>query len=93
MWATSGTVFYAHVINQASTDAKLLANLREACHIILYNLADSIGVNGLSPTAHVVETTPYWEAAAYAVIAVLAVIDLAAVVVLVRGSLGKKKEA
>ena len=93
MWATSGTVFYAHVINQASTDAKLLANLREACHIILYNLADSIGVNGLSPTAHVVEATPYWEAAAYAVIAVLAVIDLAAVVVLVRGSLGKKKEA
>ena len=93
MWATSGTVFYSHVINQASTDAKLLANLREACHIILYNLADSIGVNGLSPTAHVVEAIPYWEAAAYAVIAVLAVIDLAAVAVLVRGSLGKKKEA
>lgn len=91
LWATSGTVFYNYMVGKVPNDAKLLANMREACHVILYNMANSSGMNGLSPTAHVVKVTPYWEMAAYVVIGVLAVADAAAIVWIVSSN-KKKKE-
>ena len=78
MWATSGSVFYGYMVDKVPKDAKLLANMREACHVILYNVANSNGINGLSATAHVVSVTPYWEKLAYALIAVLAIADAVA---------------
>lgn len=92
MWATSGSVFYNYIVGKAPNDAKMLANIREACHVILYNVANSSGMNGLSPTAHVVKVTPYWEMAAYVVIGVLAVADAAVLGLVVYGSMKKKNE-
>lgn len=92
LWATSGTQFYQYSIGPAMQDAKMLQNLRDACHVILYNIADSIGVNGLSPTAHVVSATPYWETLAYALCVVLAVVDLAAFALLVKGIRSKPQK-
>lgn len=71
MWATSGSNFYNYLIDHVADDPLTLKNLRNSCHIILYNLANSAGVNGLSPTAHVVHVLPYWQTAAYAVCGVL----------------------
>ena len=33
MWATSGSVFYGYVVDKVPKDAKLLANMREACSL------------------------------------------------------------
>lgn len=90
MWATSGSVFYGYVVDKVPKDAKLLANMREACHVILYNVANSNGINGLSATAHVVSVTPYWEKLAYALIAVLSIADAVAAFFVVKNS--KRKE-
>lgn len=90
MWATSGSVFYGYMVDKVPKDAKLLANMREACHVILYNVANSNGINGLSATAHVVSVTPYWEKLAYALIAVLSIADAVAAFFVVKNS--KRKE-
>ena len=90
MWGTSGSVFYGYMVDKVPKDAKLLANMREACHVILYNVANSNGINGLSATAHVVSVTPYWEKLAYALIAVLAIADAVAAFFVVKNS--KRKE-
>lgn len=92
LWATSGTQFYQYSIGPTMQDAKMLQNLRDACHVILYNIADSIGVNGLSPTAHVVDATPYWETIAYVLCVVLAVADLAAFALLIKKSRDKTRK-
>lgn len=92
MWATSGTGFYNYLIDHAATDAKIVEGLREACHIILYNVASSSGVNGLSPSAYVEYVVPYWEMILYITIGVLAVLDLAAVVSLLRVTTKKERK-
>lgn len=88
MWATSGTMMYDSISDQLGKDDKLLENMRKSCHIILYNVANSAGVNNLSPTAQIVEVMPYWEKVAVGVIAILSFIDVAAIVSLIY----KKKE-
>ena len=69
-----------------------LINLRNAVHIILYNIADSTGINGLSPTAHVVHVLPYWETAAYVVLGVLGALTLLLAAALIVKSTRKKLE-
>ncbi len=90
MWATSGSNFYNYLIDHVADDPLTLENLRNSCHIILYNLANSAGVNGLSPTAHVVRVLPYWQTAAYAVCGVLTAALILCMVMLVVRS--KKEE-
>ncbi|MDF7666144.1 glycoside hydrolase family 3 protein [Bifidobacterium sp. ESL0745] len=84
MWATSATTFHDAALPKAKKDAKMLANLKEASHYILFNFANSIGVNGLSSTSRVVKVTPYWLVIAYVVIAVLALADVILAVFMVR---------
>lgn len=91
LWATSGSVFYAYLIDHADTDAKLVGNLRDACHVILYQLSSSSAMNGLSSTAHVVKVMPYWETLMIGVIAVLAAADVVLAVLMIRK--GKSKES
>ena len=92
MWATSGTVFYDLLVQKADKDAKIMENMREACHIILFNIADSTGVNGISPTTRVVSVLPYWEKILLAMVAIFAVIDLLSIGCLVHNNVKTKKE-
>lgn len=92
MWATSGSNFYNYLIDHASEDPYTLNELRDACHVILFNLANSMAVNSLSPTAHVVRVLPYWQVAAYAVCGVLGGILVICAAVLVIKSMKKKEE-
>lgn len=89
MWATSGSGFYDYAIEKAKKDGDMLEKMRESCHIILYNVANSSGVNNLSPTAQIKNAMPYWQKILTAVIVVLAVLDAAAMVSLVYT--GRKK--
>lgn len=92
IWATSGSNFYNYLIDHVADDAYTLYNLRNACHIVLYNLANTMGVNGLSPTAHVVRVLPYWQTAAYAVCGVLGAVLVLSAALLVIKSMKKKEE-
>lgn len=76
LWATSGSVFNEYVTGKVGKDDKMLEKLRESCHIILYNVANSSGVNNLSPTAQIKDAMPYWQTIMVAVIAVLTLLDL-----------------
>jgi beta-glucosidase len=92
LWATSGTAFYAYLIDHADQDAKLVANLREACHIILYQMSSSSAMNGLSSTAHVVKVMPYWEKLFIGLIVVFVAMDVLLAVQMVRKSKRAEKE-
>lgn len=92
MWATSGSSFYDYTIEKAKKDGDLLAKLRESCHIILYNVANSSGVNNLSPTAQIKNAMPYWQKILTAIIAVLAALDVLAAVSLIYTSRKKVSE-
>ena len=70
----------------------MLAKLRESCHIILYNVANSSGVNNLSPTAQIKNAMPYWQKILTAIIAVLAALDVLAAVSLIYTSRKKVSE-
>lgn len=87
MWATSADVFYNVIRETAGQDSKMLANLREACHVILYNVANSIGINGISTATVVNRVNPYWLNIAYVAVAALAISDIVMVALLVRRSL------
>lgn len=83
MWATSGSAFYDYAINKVKQDSIMLEKLRESCHVILYNVANSSGVNNLSPTAQIKNAMPYWEKILTAMIIVFSILDIAAVASLI----------
>lgn len=91
MWATSADIFYNLVHETAEQDSKMLANMREACHVLLYNVANSIGINGISTTTVVNRVNPYWLNIAYAVIAVLAILDVIMLALIVKKSVRRNK--
>lgn len=86
MWATSASTFHDQIADQAGHDLKMLTNLRQASHIILYNFVNSAGVNGLSASSRVVKVTPGWLKMAYGVVGLLILIDLVLFVLLFRRS-------
>ena len=96
MWATSGSAFNEYMAGKADKDDKILEAMRESCHIILYNVANSSGVNNLSPTAQIKDAMPYWQTIMTAAIVVLALLDVAALGSLIytkrRSKSGKESE-
>lgn len=91
LWATSADIFYNLVRETAAKDSKMVANLREACHVLLYNVANSIGINGISTTTVVNRVNPYWLNIAIAVVVLLAIADAVMLALLVRGSLRRDR--
>ena len=43
-----------------ASDASVMCDLRQACHRILYNIANSLAMNGISATSRVVFAMPPW---------------------------------
>ena len=84
--------FPDYAMQYAPTDAKLVENLRTGCHYILYNMAHTFAVNGLSPESYVVSVTPYWESILIAVNAVLAVVALGSAVMMVYTAVKGRRE-
>lgn len=70
-------------------DVELTWAMREATHRVLYTVANSAAMNGVSTTSHIVSVTPWWRALIYGVM-VVGVLGLAGSVTMV--VVTKKKE-
>lgn len=87
---TGGTDIYDGVGNPAAhnrrnqlnayrNDPYVMTKLREACEHIVYAVANSAAMNGMSPDAIVRSITPWWEATLIAVTVVFGVVALGSV--------------
>ncbi len=93
MWATSADTFYTAVLETAGSDLKMLTNMREACHILLYNVSRSIGINGISTTTVVKRVNPYWLNIAYGAVVAIALVDAVLIVLMVKRSMRRNRSA
>lgn len=90
-----GDMYYKYMSEYASTDAKMVENMRESAHYLLYNFASCAAVNGLIQGAKIVEVTPYWEAillVASGGLAVLTVVSAIMVVIAQREGFRQKRK-
>ena len=92
MFCTSGNTFYDLVVVQAETDAKLLENMRESAHRILYNFANSAAMNGLTSTTRVVPIMTWYEIALLTMTIASAVVLVAAGAMTLVHTFAKKEE-
>lgn len=92
MFCTSGNTFYTLVVEQAKTDAKLLENMRESAHRILYNFANSAAMNGLTSTTKIVPIMTWYEVTLLTMTIVSAVVVAGAGIMTIVHAFGKKKE-
>ena len=58
--------------------------MREATHRILYTVANSNAMNGISSTQEIVAVTPWWETALYVLIGATGILSVFSVVMTVR---------
>ena len=72
-------------------DPALVNRMREATHRILYTVANSAAMNGMSTTSEIVSVIPWWRGLIYGVGALAALGFVASVVMVVKTK--KKNEA
>lgn len=70
--------------NLYKNDPDIVAAMRESTHRILYTVANSNAMNGLSSTQEVVAVTPWWQTALYAICGLLGVLAVFSAVMTVR---------
>ncbi|WP_418969528.1 glycoside hydrolase family 3 C-terminal domain-containing protein [Alloscardovia omnicolens] len=84
MWATSADTIYNVGKQMVKNDNKMILNMQEAAHYILFNISGTIGINGITTTTIVKRVNPYWMNIALGVVAVVALLDVACIVLLVK---------
>lgn len=87
---TSSQAILADITN--NDDGNLLGLLRNAMHNYLYSVANSSLMNGYSVNSTVVSVTPWWQPMMYAIIAIIAVLDVVCIGMLVRTKIVKEKK-
>ena len=92
MWATSGTAIYDAVIDDAKKDAKMVANMRESCHYMLYNIVNSMAFNGIAPSDKIVEVMPWWQSLLIAIDCIIGVVLAGSIAMVAVAKLKGKKE-
>ena len=73
-------------------DNNMIAEMKEAMHKILYTVVNSNAMNGWGPDTQIVDSTPWWQMAIYALIGVGAVGTVLCAVMLVKNIQLKKKQ-
>ena len=92
IWDSPMPMIHTSYVNaNFPSDNNMIAEMKEAMHNILYTVVNSNAMNGWGPDTAIVDATPWWQMAIYAVIAVGAVGCVASVVMLVRSRKLKKK--
>lgn len=89
LWLNTSTAFQLDY----SKNAYVLTLLRNACHNILYAVANSSAMNGISKTTEIVEITPSWQIALYILDGVVVIGEAAAIVLIVRRNKRYKAQA
>ncbi len=92
MFCTSGNSFYNIIVVRAESDLKLLTNMREATHRILYNFANSLAMNGLTSTSKIVTIPTWYETALNAMTIASAVIFVLTSAMVVVQAFAKKED-
>ncbi len=64
-WDSSSTQWTNHLIDYYQNDPDICQAMRQATHRILYTVANSNAMNGISSTTKVVAITPWWQTALY----------------------------
>jgi beta-glucosidase len=82
-WDSSAEQWTNDLLNLYRDDADIAVAMREATHRILYTVANSGAMNGISATAKVVDVTPWWQTALYVVDGVIALCFAGSVAMLV----------
>ncbi|MBQ8835280.1 MAG: glycoside hydrolase family 3 protein [Oscillospiraceae bacterium] len=91
-WDASATQWTDDLNNLYKNDPDICQAMRQACHRILYTVANSNAMNGLSSNTTIVSVTPWWQTALYTLIGICAVGTLLSGVKLVL-AIRKKKAA
>jgi beta-glucosidase len=92
MFCTSGQSFTPIIAEKAATDLKLLTNLREATHRILYNFTNSAAMNGLSSTVEIVAVNTWYNNALMACMIISGILTAVSGLMMVVHTFGTKKE-
>ena len=87
-WDSSAVQWTDDLNNLYKNDPDICQAMRQATHRILYTVANSNAMNGISSSQEVVAVTPWWEMALYALCGVCGVMTVVGVVQIVRS---KKK--
>lgn len=87
----SPTPLHTDILVKYRNDAYIVSQMREAVHGILYTVANSNAMNGLSSSDRLELITPWWQLAIYALIGVCAVMTVLSAAMLVV-NIKRKKE-
>ena len=91
-WDSSALQWTDDLNNLYKNDPAICQAMRQACHRILYTVANSNAMNGLSSSTTIVSVTPWWQTALYCLIGVCALLTVACGTKLVF-AIGKAKKA
>ena len=72
-WDASATQWTEDLQNLYRNDPDVCQAMRQACHRILYTVANSNAMNGISSSTTIVAVTPWWQTALYCLIGACAV--------------------
>jgi beta-glucosidase len=92
-WDSSKDTWTNELLNMYADDPDIVAAARESTHRILYTVANSAAMNGLSSDTKIVQVTPWWQIAIYAVDVVLVILLILCIVQLIINIKRKKEQA
>lgn len=90
-WDSSSLAWTNDLNNLYKDDPDVCQAMRQASHRILYTVANSNAMNGISSTQEVVALTPWWQIALYALTAVCGIMTVVGVVMVIRSVKKNKK--
>lgn len=90
-WDSSAAQWTDDLNNLYKDDPTIVTAMRNATHRILYTVANSHAMNGISTETRIVEVTPWWKTAIYALDVVLALLTIGSAFMLIRRILNRKK--
>ncbi len=89
-WDSSAVQWTEDLNNLYKNDPDVVQAMRESTHRILYTVANSNAMNGLSSTQEVVTVTPWWQTALYVLCGAMGAMTVVSAIMAVRS---KKKES
>jgi len=87
LWLNTNTELWS--LKEYENNPTVMNNVRKATHNIIYAIANSNAMNGISADSQVVEITPWWQMTLYVVSGIVWAISL---FVIVRTTLTLKKQ-
>ena len=91
-WDSSADQWTDDLLKLYADDPAIVSALRESAHRILYTVANSNAMNGISSSAKIETITPWWKTALMAADIAVGALTLLCIVMLVRSIMRKKNK-